>query len=156
MHSSLRANRIVACARRLSFNCTRSFAFASTESRCKPNQSPNRAKVSPEPESDRLSPPATAFSDDVFAGGGSLAASLDHYHSLPPLPPIEKWRSHFPYSRPIVRDRVSIRTPATAIRVAQSFINSKKTSTTKPKVVIEAFPGAWCLGALVTLLLHPI
>ncbi len=78
---------------------------------------------------------------------GPLAASLKHYSSLPPLPPIDDWLSHFPYGPIVVRDRISIRDPASAIHVAQSFVDAKKTSTENPKVVIEAFPGALILSS---------
>jgi len=70
------------------------------------------------------------------------AVSLIHYSNLPPLPPAHDWLSHFPHTSLSVRDRISIRNPASAIRLAHSFIDSKKTSTGNPKVVIEAFPGA--------------
>lgn len=70
-----------------------------------------------------------------------LAASLNHYFSLPPLPPIDDWLSHFPFASVAVRDRISIRDPVAAINVARSFVDAKKTSTGNPKVVIEAFPG---------------
>ncbi|KAH9057340.1 S-adenosyl-L-methionine-dependent methyltransferase, partial [Lactarius vividus] len=65
---------------------------------------------------------------------------------LPPLPPIDDWISHFPYGSIVARDRISIRNPMTAIRVAESFVGSKKTSTGKPKVIIEAFPGPGALS----------
>ncbi|KAI9509165.1 S-adenosyl-L-methionine-dependent methyltransferase [Russula earlei] len=81
-------------------------------------------------------PPSTEHRD-------SLAK---HYDSLPPLPPLGDWVSHFPYSSPVVRDRISIRAPASAIRIAHSFVNSETTSTGKPKVIIEAFPGPGALS----------
>ena len=89
-----------------------------------------------------------------------LAASLKHYSSLPPLPPINDWLSHFPYGSVAVRDRISIRDPVSAIHVARSFVDSKKTSTGNPKVVIEAFPGALllssrCMFLFLTVILGP-
>jgi len=98
----------------------------------------------------------TSSSSEVKREGTDpLASQLNHYFSLPPLPPTEEWPSHFPFIAPSVRDRVSIRTPASAIRVAHSFINSKKTWTGKPKVIIEAFPGAWRLRTAIVLFLTP-
>ena len=76
-----------------------------------------------------------------------LATSLKHYSSLPPLPPINDWVSHFPYASVGLRDRISIRDPVSAIDVAHSFVDAKKTSTGNPKVVIEAFPGALLFGS---------
>jgi len=149
MLSPLRANHL-ACARPLSFNYARNFASTSNGNRRKSARPPKSAKVSPEPASSPLPPPPAHR--DASDGGDSLAASLNHYNSLPPLPPIDKWLSHFPYAPPVVRDRMSIRVPESAIRVAHSFINSKRTSTGNPKVIIEAFPGAWCLGTLTAFL----
>jgi len=77
---------------------------------------------------------------------GALVASLKHYSSLPSLPPIDDWLSHFPYAPVIVRDRISIRDPLSAIRVAHSFVDGKTTSTGNPKVIIEAFPGPGALS----------
>ena len=158
MLSPSRASNLVACARSLSFlsfNRTRSFASSTSNgNRPKSGQAPKFARESPEPESNPLPPPLIhrVASD----GGNSLVTSLDHYSGLPPLPPIDKWLSHFPYAQPVVRDRISIRDPASAIHVAQSFINSKKTSTGNPKVIIEAFPGAWHLNTPIALFLRPI
>jgi transcription factor 1 len=82
-----------------------------------------------------------------FESGGPFAASLKHYSSLPPLPPLGDWLSHFPYAPIVVRDRISIRDPLSAIHVAHSFVDAKKTSTGNPKTVIEAFPGASVLSS---------
>jgi hypothetical protein len=141
MFSPLRANRL-ACVRPLSFNCARNLSSTSDGNRRKLGRPPKSARVSAEPAS---SPPAHRDASD---GGDSLAASLNRYNSLPPLPPVDEWLSHFPYAPPVVRDRISIRIPESAIRVAHSFMNSKRTSTGNPKVIIEAFPGAWCVGTL--------
>ncbi|KAN0129209.1 S-adenosyl-L-methionine-dependent methyltransferase [Lactarius tabidus] len=81
-----------------------------------------------------------------FESGGPFAASLKHYSSLPPLPPLGDWLSHFPYAPIVVRDRISIRDPLSAIHVAHSFVDAKKTSTGNPKTVIEAFPGPGALS----------
>jgi hypothetical protein len=148
MLSPLRPNHLIACARPLSLNCTLNSASTPNGNRRK-GLPPKLTKVSPKLASDPLPPPPTAHRD-------SLATSLSHYSSLPLLPPIDKWLSHFTYTSPVVRDRISIRTPESAIRVAQSFISSKKTSTGNPKVIVEAFPGARCLGTLIALFLRPI
>lgn len=158
MLSPVRANNLVACAHRLSFNCARNFASTSNGIRRKPGRPRKPARVSPEQVSTKqvsnpLPPPSGHR--DAFDGRESLAASLNHYSTLPPLPPIDKWLSHFSFAPPAVRDRVSIRVPESAIRVAHSFINSKRTSTGNPKVIIEAFPGAWCLCTLTVLFLRP-
>lgn len=153
MLSPSRANHLVACARRLPFDCTRT--FTSDENRRKLGRLPEPAKVSAGPAWDPL-PPSPAHHPDSFHGEDSLTAALSHYSSLPPLPPIDNWLSHFQYGAPHVRDRISIRSPASAIRVAQSFINSKKTTTGNPKVIIEAFPGVLRLGTLIVLLLPPV
>lgn len=153
---SPRANYLVACARRHSFDCTRTIVSISNENRRKLGQLSKSAKVSTESASDPLAPSPLAHCDSFDDGGDSLTAALNHYSSLPPLPPIDKWLSHFPYGLPIVRDRISIRSPSSAIRVAQSFINSKKTTTGNPKVVIESFPGVLRLGTLVVLSSPPV
>ena len=152
--SPLRAN-LVACARRLPFDCARTFSSTSNENKRKLGRLPKSSKVSAAPASDPL-PPSPVAHRDSFVGGDSLTAALSHYSSLPPLPPIDNWVSHFPYGAPGVRDRISIRSPASAIRVAQSFINSKKTTTGNPKVIIEAFPGVLRLGTLIVLFLPPV
>jgi hypothetical protein len=99
---------------------------------------PKSSSDTPEHAPDIVAPQHTPF----VVEGPQLAASLSQYSRLPPLPPIGDWLSHFPYSPHVVRDRISIRDPASAIHVAHSFITSKKTSTGNPKVIIEAFPGA--------------
>jgi hypothetical protein len=147
----LRANHLVACARRRSFDGTRTVVSLSNENRRKLGQLSKSAKVSAESVSGPV-----AHRDSFDDSGDSLAAALNHYSGLPPLPPINEWLTHFPYGPILVRDRISIRSPASAIRVAQSFINSKKTATGKPKVVIEAFPGVLCLGTLVVLSSPPV
>jgi transcription factor 1 len=150
-----RANYLVACARRLPVDCTRYLTYTSDGSRRNIGQLPKAAKVSAGPAPDPL-PPSPVAHPDSFDEGNSLTAALSHYSSLPPLPPLDRWISHFPYGAPVVRDRISIRSPASAIRVAQSFINSKKTTTGNPKVVIEAFPGELRLGTLIVLLSSPV
>ena len=150
MLSPLRVNYLAACARRLPFDCTRTFISTSDEKRRTLGRLPESAKAS-----DPL-PPSPVAHPDSFSGEDTLTAALSCYSSLPPLPPIDNWISHFPYATPGVRDRISIRSPASAIRVAQSFINSKKTTTGNPKVVIEAFPGVLRLGTLMALLLPPV
>ena len=154
MLSPSRANHLVSWFPRLSLNFTRSFATSSNKggNRGRPRKS---AKVASKEASEPLvsSAPAQPQPD---ASDPLLAASLNHYHSLPPLPPIDDWLSHFAYVSSQVRDRISIRAPASAISVAHSFINSKKTSTNNPKVIIEAFPGVPRLKAVVTLLSYPV
>lgn len=140
MLSPFRANYLVACARRLPFDCTRTLTSTSDENKRRFSQLSKPAEVSTKSASDHL-PSSLVAHHDSFDEGDSLTAALSHYSSLPPLPPIDKWLSRFPYGAPVVRDRISIRSPESAIRVAQSFINSKKTTTGNPKVVIEAFPG---------------
>ncbi len=146
-----RANNLETCARRLSFNCTRYLASTSDVNGRQSGRPPKSAEVPPKSAADPPLP-LTAHRG-AFDGQSPLALSLSHYFSLPSLPPIDQWVSHFPYGPLVVRDRVSIRDPASAIRVAQSFISSKKTLTGKPKVIIEAFPGAWLLGTLIALFL---
>lgn len=165
MLSPLRANnRLVArfpsgC---LLPKCTRNIATKVKRGR------PPKPRVKPEEKSEEASdtvpvpppparPPAPVYlKSDGSVPKYSLATSLNHYFSLPPLPPIDDWLSHFSYASAVVRDRISIRTPASAIRVAHSFINSKKTATEKPKVIVEAFPGVWCLEAVAKLLSHAV
>ena len=150
MFSPLRANHLVGCLPRLSLNCTRNLAFTSNEGtkRARPRKPP---KVASKEASEHLpSPPTAQLQRDASELDHSLVTSLNHYSSLPPLPPIDDWLSHFAYSSPQLRDRISIRTPASAISVARSFVNSKKTSTNNPKVIIEAFPGMRRLKVVVT------
>jgi hypothetical protein len=150
MLSPSRANHLVSCLPRLSLNYTRNLSSTSRK-RSRPRKS---AKVVSTEASELLLTPATAqLQLDVSE---SLATSLNHYTSLPPLPPIDDWLSRFAHGSPQVRDRVSIRTPTSAISIAQSFMNSKKTSTNSPKVIVEAFPGVSRLKAVVTLLSYPI
>jgi hypothetical protein len=152
MLSPLRANRLVACLPSLSLNCTRNFATTSNEGR-----KPGRPRIHPIVASNEASEPLPAAAQlqlDVSTREHSLAiaTSLKHYSSLPPLPPVDDWLPHFAYTPLQVRDRISIRTPASAISVARSFINSEKTSTNNPKVIIEAFPGVRRLKSVVTIL----
>ncbi|KAI0283623.1 S-adenosyl-L-methionine-dependent methyltransferase [Russula aff. rugulosa BPL654] len=144
MLSPSRANHLVSCFPRLSLNFARSFATTSNEGG-NHGQPQKSAKVASKEASEPLvsSAPAQPQPD---ASDPLLAASLNHYHSLPPLPPIDNWLSHFAYASSQVRDRISIRAPASAISVAHSFINSKKTSTNNPKVIVEAFPGPGALS----------
>jgi hypothetical protein len=124
----LRANHLHLLARRISLNHTSNFASASNGVKRKRGRPPN---------------PNTARLTQYEEGEGcDLAASLDHYSRLPPLPPTGDWLSHFSFAPHVVRDRVSIRDPVSAIRVAHSFMTSKKTLTGNPKILIEAFPGA--------------
>jgi hypothetical protein len=148
MLSPLRANHLVACRSRLSLNCTRNFASTSNEGR-KHGQPPKSLEVQLKEASEQLQ-------RDAFKLDPSLATSLNHYSSLPPLPPIDDWLPRFAYSSPALRDRISIRAPASAISIARSFMNSKETSTNNPKVIVEAFPGVCRLKAVVTLLSYPV
>ena len=129
----LRVDHLLALARYRGFPLKYSRNFSLNEVARKRGRPP---KVVPE------QPPKTTPPDL----SGPLAASLNHYSSLPPLPPIDDWLSHFPYGPVVVRDRMSIRDPVSAIHVAHSFVDAKKTSTGNPKVIIEAFPGALILG----------
>ena len=151
MLSPSRANhlRVVARLPRLSPSCTRNIASASNEGR-KAGRPRKYAKVASKVEegSEPLPPPP--------ATDPLLAASLNHYHSLPPLPPVDNWLPHFAYGSTQLRDRISIRAPASAISVAHSFVNSKRTSTNKPKVIVEAFPGVPRLDSVVSFLSYPV
>ncbi len=60
---------------------------------------------------------------------------------LPPLPPQDEWRPLFASLATAIRERVSIRNPDTAARVARSFLSDKSIAAGEGKVVIEAFPG---------------
>lgn len=131
MLSPLKANHLVSCLPRLSLSCARNFATTSRR-RDGPLKS---VGVTPEEASDTLPSPA--------ATANVPSASLNRYFSLPPLPPTEDWLAHFIFGTNQIRDRISIRHPVSAISVAHSFINSKKTFTGKPKVIVEAFPGVW-------------
>ena len=156
MLSPLRVNHLVACLPRHSLNCTRSFASTSNEAgkRRRPRNSVKSwSKEASEPVS---SPPAAQQQLDASKLDHPLATSLNHYSSLPPLPPIDDWLLHFAHSSPQLRDRNSIRAPASAISMAHSFMNSKKTSTGNPKVIIEAFPGMRRVEDVVTLLSYPV
>lgn len=134
MLSPLRANHLAACLPSLSLNCTRNFAISNEVGKKR-----GRPLV---PALKSVNVALNEASEPVAPQhGDSLATSLNHYFSLPPLPPTEEWLSYFSCASPASRDRVSIRAPASAINIARSFINSKKTSTNKPKVVVEAFPG---------------
>ncbi|KAI0256177.1 hypothetical protein BJV78DRAFT_443703 [Lactifluus subvellereus] len=138
MLSLLKANYLLEHARGLPLNYTR--YFASNGFKRTRDGPPKPAKATLELAPDTLA--ASTSRRNSLEEGPPLAVSLNHYFRLPPLPPIDDWLSHFPYATPVVRDRISIRDPASAIRVARSFITSKKTSTGNPKIIIEAFPGA--------------
>lgn len=99
------------------------------------------------PPKPKNQPPEGLEQPPALERGGTFAEALEHYSSLPPLPPLGDWLSHFPYGSIAVRDRISIRNPLSAIHLAHSFVDTKKTSTGKPKVVIEAFPGALILSS---------
>lgn len=154
MLSPLRVNHLVACIPSLSLNCARNFALTSNARGRKRGQPPKSSKILskealepvPSPAAAQLQPQLQCDEDH------SLRTSLNHYSSLPPLPPIDDWLSHFAYTSPQLRDRISIRAPASAISIARGFVNSKKTSTNNPKVIIEAFPGVRCFKAVVILL----
>ncbi|KAI0000430.1 S-adenosyl-L-methionine-dependent methyltransferase [Russula vinacea] len=134
MLSPLKANHLVSCLPRLSLSCARNFATTSRR-RDGPLKS---VGVTPEEASDTLPSPA--------ATANVPSASLNRYFGLPPLPPTEDWLAHFIFGTNQIRDRISIRHPVSAISVAHSFINSKKTFTGKPKVIVEAFPGPGALS----------
>lgn len=57
------------------------------------------------------------------------------------LPPIDNWRSYFAVHQLVVRDRVSVRNPELADKLAYSFLDNPHTSSDEPKTVVEAFPG---------------
>lgn len=130
MLSPSRANHLVARLPRPSLKCTRNIVSTSDEVARNLGKLPKSDGVTSEKVSDTLS-------------SRSLAKSLHHYSSLPPLPPTDDWLSRFSFTSAQLRDRISIRTPESAIRVAHSFVNSKKTFTGSPKVIVEAFPGVW-------------
>lgn len=154
MLSPSRSNHLVACLPSLSLNCTRN--IVSTSNEAKRRGPPQRLlKVASEP----LPSPVVRLrrlERDASKLEHCLATSLSHYSSLPPLPPIDDWLPHFPYTSPQLRDRISIRAPESAISVARSFINSKTAPTNKPKVIIEAFPGVRRLKVIVTFLSYPV
>jgi hypothetical protein len=127
MLSLLRAHHLHLHVRARGFplNHTRNFAYTSNGVKRKRGRPPKSASVVGSTEH-RNCP---------------IIASLDRYSRLPPLPPVGDWLSHFPSAQPVVRDRISIRDPASAIRIAHSFITSEN-STGNPKIIIEAFPGA--------------
>jgi hypothetical protein len=149
-------NHLVAGFPRLPLNCIRNFVATSNDGskRGQPQESPKVASTEPSEPLPSLT--AAQLQPDASELDHSLVTSLNHYSSLPPLPPIDRWLSHFAYSSPQIRDRISIRAPASAISIAQSFMNSNKTSTDNPKVIIEAFPGERRLKAVVTLLSYPV
>jgi hypothetical protein len=158
MLSPSRANHLVACLPSLSLNCTRNIISTSYEAgkRGRPRSLP---KVASKGASEPLPSPDVRLRQlqrDASKLEQCLATSLSHYSTLPPLPPIDEWVSHFAYTSPQVRDRISIRAPESAISVARSFINSKTAPTNNPKVIIEAFPGVRRLKAVVTLLSYPV
>jgi hypothetical protein len=146
MVSLLRTNHLVARLPSLSLKCAHNFTSTSNAVNRKPGNLPNSDGVTSKEVSDTLTSPERP----------SLATSLAHYSSLPPLPPTKDWVSHFSFTSTHLRDRVSIRTPESAINVAHSFIDSKKTFAGSPKVIVEAFPGVWRLKAVVALLSHPV
>ena len=83
-----------------------------------------------------------------FCARSPLRSSVRAYSSLPsvpPLPPQDQWRTHFPYVTVARRDRVFLRSPQAARAVAQSLFRSTSSSSGKGKVVIEAFPGPFRL-----------
>ncbi len=152
MLSPSRTNHLVACFPRLSLSYTRN--VSSTSKGRKRDRPQKSIKVASNEASEPL-PSSSPFPVSAqLQYDASLATSLNHYSSLPPLPPIDDWLNHFAYTSPQLRDRISLRAPATAISVARSFMNSKKTSTNNPKVIIEAFPGVRRLKDVVTLLSH--
>ncbi len=155
MLSPLRVNHLIPC---LSLNCTRNFTSSNLVKKGL-RQPRKSAKVASERVSESLlSPTAVELQGNAFEEEHPypLATSLNHYSNLPPLPPTNDWLSHFAYTSPQLRDRISIRDPASAIRVARSFINSRKISTGNPKIIIEAFPGVHRHKVVVTLLSHPV
>jgi transcription factor 1 len=158
MLSPLRANHLVARLPRLSLNCTRNIASTSDESK-KRGRPRKPVKVALKKASEPLPPPPplpTAQPEPDAQPDSLPAALLNHYYSLPPLPPVDDWLLRFPYTSSQVRDRISIRETASAIRVAHSFLNSNKTSTNNPKVIVEAFPGVPRLKSVVTSLSCPV
>ena len=66
------------------------------------------------------------------------------------LPDHDNWRELFPVSTPIVRDRVTLANPATAKRLAKSFLTGKAAGAGTEKIVIEAFPGAVSFDRTIT------
>ena len=150
MLSPLRANHLARCLPRLSLNCsTRSFASTSREHGLPPKSVKDASIEAYVPLFAAAAQPENHHSLDIDT-------ALNHYSSLPPLPPSDDWLSHFYSGTSQLRDRISIRAPASAISVARSFVNSKKTSTNNPKVIVEAFPGVHCPKTVVTLLSCPV
>ena len=65
---------------------------------------------------------------------------------LPPLPPLEEWKSRFPVHE--IQGRVSLKNQRTADHVANAFLPEKEDG--EGKIVIEAYPGTWtCLKQVV-------
>jgi hypothetical protein len=152
---SMRVNHLLP---RLSLNCTRNFT-SSNQVKSELRRPRKSAKVASEGVSESLlSPTAVELQGNAFKEEHPhpLATSLNHYFNLPPLPPTDDWLSRFAYTTPQLRDRISIRDPVSAIRVARSFINSTKISTGNSKIIIEAFPGVHRHKVVVTLLSHPV
>ena len=61
--------------------------------------------------------------------------------NIPPLPPDDEWKAAFPHLPVPVRDRVSVRNPATAARMAASFVSDQSIAAGDNKIIIESFPG---------------
>lgn len=61
--------------------------------------------------------------------------------NIPPLPPDDEWKAVFPHLPVPVRDRVSVRDPVTADRMAASFVAGKSIAAGDNKIIIESFPG---------------
>ncbi|KAJ3477929.1 hypothetical protein NLI96_g10130 [Meripilus lineatus] len=66
--------------------------------------------------------------------------------NIPPLPPDDEWKAVFPHLPVPVRDRVSVRDPVTADRMAASFVAGKSIAAGDNKIIIESFPGPGALS----------
>jgi len=90
----------------------------------------------------------------ILSNSGRVVQPSEKYAQLPPLPPMDEWRTTFRVASPLVRDRVFLRNPQTSEELAQQFVCGKWTKSDKPKVIIEAFPGAYCHARVMHALIH--
>lgn len=67
---------------------------------------------------------------------------------IPPLPDIDTWTEVFPVALTAQKERVHLRRPETAAKVAEAFLSDEVMTEGRPKVIIEAFPGEVNLGSL--------
>ncbi|OCH95074.1 S-adenosyl-L-methionine-dependent methyltransferase [Obba rivulosa] len=74
---------------------------------------------------------------------------------IPSLPDQATWSEVFPvYAVSTLRDRVFVRKPETAAKLAESFLSDQLTTEGRPKVVIETYPGPGVLSRALLELPH--